>query len=62
MLIRLNQIADSCFDKCVDDFGMTKFLRTGEEDCLRRCVDKYVQLSMSMGVAFASHLDNQNKY
>ena len=55
-LLRVNAIADRCFNVCVDDFGFTKLLRSGEEECLRRCVDKYLLLASGTGSSFAEHL------
>jgi hypothetical protein len=55
-LVRLNAIADSCFDVCVSDMFGTKHLRPGEEECLKQCVDKYLLLSKSVGVAFSDAL------
>ena len=58
-LLRVNHIADCCFGACVNDFGLTKKLRSGEEECIRKCVDKYLLLAAGAGNAFAEHLGNQ---
>lgn len=55
-LLRVNRIADSCFRECCTDMSLTKYLGSGEEQCLRQCVDKYVMLSMSVGGSFVGHL------
>lgn len=52
-LLRVNAIADRCFHECVTDFGFTKHLKPGEEQCLAACVDKFLKFSLSAGDAFA---------
>ena len=52
-LIKVNEIADQCFRQCVDDFGFTKYLGSGEEQCLQRCVEKYVTLLEISGATMA---------
>ena len=56
VLLHVNKIADSCFRECITDFGMTKYLRSGEQECLNACVERYVQLSVSVGGSFADFL------
>ena len=60
-LLRVNQVADSCFRQCCTDFSFTKYLGSGEEQCLRNCVDKYLMLSASCGGSFADALDTPNR-
>ena len=55
-LLRVNKVADSCFRECCTDFGLTKYLGNGEEACIERCVDKYVQLSACVGQSFVDTL------
>ena len=54
-LIKVNEIADQCFRQCVDDFGFTKYLGSGEEQCLQRCVEKYVKLLEISGASMPHH-------
>ena len=55
-LLQLNKVADSCFRECCVDFGMSKYLTSGETECLSSCVEKYVKLSASVGGSFADFL------
>lgn len=59
-LLRVNEIADSCFRVCVDDFGFTKKLGSGELQCLQTCVEKYLLLSQGSGSAFAAALQGSS--
>ena len=56
VLLHLNKISDSCFRECCVDFGMSKYLSSGETECLGSCVEKYVKLSASVGGSFADFL------
>ena len=56
-LLRINAVADSCFRECITDFALTKHLRPTEEQCLQFCVDKYVLLLRTGGLAYASTLE-----
>ena len=55
-LLRVNELADRCFRECIDDFGLTKHLRSHEEACLSRCVEKYLLLSTTAGTTFEAVL------
>ena len=59
-LQRVNEIADICFHSCVDDFGFTKKLSSGETQCLQTCVEKYLDFSRSSGSAFAESLQQRS--
>lgn len=50
----VNEMADRCFDLCITDFGMTKSLRSSESQCLDRCVEKYLSMSLRTGDNFAA--------
>ena len=49
----LNEMADRCFDVCINDFGMTRHLGSSETECLDKCVQKYLDLSLRSGQGFA---------
>lgn len=55
-LLRVNELADRCFRECIDDFGLSKHLRSQEEACISACVAKYLVLSTSVGSAFTEVL------
>ncbi len=55
-LLRVNELADRCFRECIGDFGITKRLRSHEETCLSRCVEKYLLLSAAVGNRFTEEL------
>ena len=61
VLLHVNKFADSCFRECVTDMAFSRYLRSGEHECLNQCVEKYVALSASTGGAFASFLDNERR-
>ena len=48
----VNEMADRCFDVCINDFGLTKSLRSSELDCLDKCVEKYLAMSLRSGDNF----------
>ena len=50
----VNELADRCFDLCITDFGMTKSLRSHESECLDKCVEKYLSMSLRTGENFAA--------
>ena len=56
VLLNVNKVADSCFRECCTDFSLTKYLGSGEEQCVSRCVDKYLALKATAGGALADHL------
>lgn len=49
----VNEMADRCFDACINDFAMTRQLRSSETECLDKCVQKYLDLSLRSGQGFA---------
>ena len=51
-LVRVNEAADRCFGECIDDFGLTRQLRDGEEECVRKCTLKFVEMSALVGQVF----------
>ena len=53
-IARVNKLVDRCFDECVDDFGLTRQLRSQEETCLSACAQKFVALSAQVGHTFAT--------
>ena len=57
-LLRINKVADSCFRECCTDFGMTKYLKSGEQECISQCVEKYLMLSTAVGGSFADVLSS----
>ena len=49
----VNEMADRCFDLCINDFGVPKSLRSQETECLDMCVQKYLAMSLRSGHGFA---------
>ena len=49
----VNELADRCFDVCISDFGLTRQLRSQESDCIDKCVQKYLDMSLRSGQGFA---------
>jgi hypothetical protein len=54
VLLRVNNLADACFDACITDFALTKQLKQHETLCVADCTKKYLALSALVGVAFAT--------
>lgn len=52
-LVRVNEGVDRCFAACIDDFGLTRQLRDGEEHCVRNCTLKFLEMSSMVGQIFA---------
>ncbi|GBG00124.1 mitochondrial import inner membrane translocase subunit Tim9 [Raphidocelis subcapitata] len=46
-----NNLVQRCFNDCVDDFR-SKHLTTGEEKCVTRCCEKFLNLSARTGQRF----------
>eukprot|EP00232_Nephroselmis_pyriformis_P027980 CAMPEP_0182852930 /NCGR_PEP_ID=MMETSP0034_2-20130328/432_1 /TAXON_ID=156128 /ORGANISM="Nephroselmis pyriformis, Strain CCMP717" /LENGTH=136 /DNA_ID=CAMNT_0024983675 /DNA_START=37 /DNA_END=447 /DNA_ORIENTATION=- len=47
-----NNVVEKCFSDCVDQFRSRNLVK-GEEDCVRRCTEKFLKFSARMGVRFA---------
>jgi len=52
-LIRINECVDRCFNRCIEDFGITRQLRPNEELCVHNCTLKYLEMSAIVGQVFA---------
>ena len=52
MLRLYNEMAEMCFNKCVDSFR-SKDLTGKEEECVDRCVGKYMKNMTRCGMRFA---------
>ncbi|KAK4285249.1 hypothetical protein QN277_001976 [Acacia crassicarpa] len=47
-----NALVERCFNDCVDTFKH-KSLQKQEENCVRRCAEKFLKHSMRVGMRFA---------
>ncbi|KAK9291229.1 hypothetical protein L1049_009417 [Liquidambar formosana] len=47
-----NSLVERCFTDCVDNFWR-KSLGKQEETCVRHCAEKFLKLSMRVGMRFA---------
>ncbi|KAI4356475.1 hypothetical protein L6164_000497 [Bauhinia variegata] len=47
-----NSLVEKCFTECVDTFHR-KVLTKREDTCVRRCAEKFLRFSMSVGTRFA---------
>ena len=54
-LLRVNELTDKCFSSCVNDFAVTKQLRSHEEACIANCVEKFLKFSELSGDTFDAH-------
>ena len=54
-LLRVNELTDKCFSSCVNDFAVTKQLRSHEEACIASCVEKFLKFSELSGDTFDAH-------
>ena len=54
-LLRMNRLADVCFDACIEDMAVTRQVRSSEDQCICACVKKYLATSLLVGAAFNTH-------
>lgn len=62
VLLHVNKMADSCFRECITDLSFTKYLVSGEQECLNHCVEKYVLLNAMSGNSFGSFLAEEVEF
>jgi hypothetical protein len=55
-LLWMNRLTARCFDECVTDMAMMRRLRTGEEQCVDACTQKFMALHELVGDRFAHNL------
>eukprot|EP00966_Prymnesium_polylepis_P281535 6505137-Prymnesium_polylepis.2 len=61
-LRRVNELATTCFDECIDDFAMSRQLRSGEADCIQACTEKYLAFSVLVGKSFVTSIANDPRF
>ncbi|KAJ6217770.1 hypothetical protein RDWZM_008927 [Blomia tropicalis] len=55
---QINRLNDICWDKCVTDKPSTK-LDSRTENCLRNCVDRFLDTSIAVAQRFATLISKQ---
>jgi mitochondrial import inner membrane translocase subunit TIM9 len=57
-LTTYNSLVERCFSECVTHFR-EKELNEGESDCVKRCIQKFMQFSQRVGLKFSEKQQQQ---
>lgn len=61
-LRRVNMLANTCFDACVNDFSLTRQLGSTETSCIHMCTQKYLAFSAVVGQSFLNSLADDPRF
>ncbi|CAD6194089.1 unnamed protein product [Caenorhabditis auriculariae] len=53
-LVQYNNVAEQCFNSCVNDFT-SRTVSDKEEKCSSNCLDKYLKMTQRVSMRFQEH-------